>query len=79
MEGQRHPARLAVTEAREQVLEQLSDAFAQDQLGLEEFEGSKSSRRASTARTRPRPSLGCARWFKTWRLRRQHHGASWPW
>jgi hypothetical protein len=38
MEGQRHPARFAVTEAREQVLEQLSDAFAQDQLGLEEFE-----------------------------------------
>ncbi len=38
MKGDRHPARLAVTEAREQVLEQLSDAFAQDALGLEEFE-----------------------------------------
>jgi hypothetical protein len=38
MKGERHPARLAVTEAREQVLEQLSDAFAKDELGLEEFE-----------------------------------------
>ena len=38
MEGDRHPARLAVTEAREQVLEQLSDAFAKDELGLDEFE-----------------------------------------
>jgi hypothetical protein len=38
MKGDRHPARLAVTEAREQVLEQLSDAFAKDELGLEEFE-----------------------------------------
>jgi cell wall-active antibiotic response 4TMS protein YvqF/uncharacterized protein DUF1707 len=38
MKGDRHPARLAVTEAREQVLERLSDAFARDELGLEEFE-----------------------------------------
>ena len=38
MKGERHPARLAVTEAREQVLEQLSDAFAKDELGLDEFE-----------------------------------------
>jgi Domain of unknown function (DUF1707)/Cell wall-active antibiotics response 4TMS YvqF len=38
MKGERHPARLAVAEARERVLERLSDAFAQDQLGLEEFE-----------------------------------------
>ena len=38
MEGDRHPARLAVIEAREQVLEQLSDAFAKDELGLDEFE-----------------------------------------
>jgi hypothetical protein len=38
MEGERHPARLAVSEAREQVLEQLSDAFAKDELGLDEFE-----------------------------------------
>ncbi|HVY26921.1 MAG TPA: LiaF domain-containing protein [Polyangiaceae bacterium] len=38
MEGERHPARLAVAAAREQVLEQLSDAFAQDELGLDEFE-----------------------------------------
>ncbi len=38
MKGDRHPARLAVAEARERVLERLSDAFAQDQLGLEEFE-----------------------------------------
>ena len=38
MQGERHPARLAVTEAREQILEQLSDAFAKDELGLEEFE-----------------------------------------
>ena len=38
MEGDRHPARLAVTGAREQVLEQLSDAFAKDELGLDEFE-----------------------------------------
>ena len=38
MEGDRHPARLAVTRAREQVLEQLSDAFAKDELGLDEFE-----------------------------------------
>src|SRR5882672_1996556 len=38
MEGERHPARLAVSQAREQVLEQLSDAFAKDELGLDEFE-----------------------------------------
>lgn len=38
MEGDRHPARLAVTETREQILEQLSDAFAKDELGLEDFE-----------------------------------------
>lgn len=38
MKGERHPDRLAVTEAREHVLERLSDAFAQDQLGLDEFE-----------------------------------------
>lgn len=38
MEGERHPARLAVAAAREQVLEQLSDAFAKDELGLDEFE-----------------------------------------
>lgn len=38
MEGERHPAKLAVTETREQVLEQLSDAFAKDELGLDEFE-----------------------------------------
>ena len=38
MQGERHPARLAVTDAREQILEQLSDAFAKDELGLEEFE-----------------------------------------
>jgi hypothetical protein len=38
MKGERHPARLAVTEAREQVLEQLSEAFAKDELGLDEFE-----------------------------------------
>lgn len=38
MKGDRHPARLAVTETREQVLAQLSDAFAKDELGLEEFE-----------------------------------------
>jgi len=38
MLGERHPARLAVTEAREQILAQLSDAFAKDELGLDEFE-----------------------------------------
>jgi hypothetical protein len=38
MEGDRHPARLAVTKAREQILEQLSDAFAKDELGLDDFE-----------------------------------------
>lgn len=38
MKGERHPARLAVAETRERVLERLSDAFAQDQLGLEMFE-----------------------------------------
>jgi hypothetical protein len=38
MEGERHPARLAVSETREEILEQLSDAFAKDELGLEEFE-----------------------------------------
>lgn len=38
MQGERHPARLAVAAAREQVLEQLSDAFAKDELGLDEFE-----------------------------------------
>jgi hypothetical protein len=38
MEGDRHPARLAVTETREQILEQLSDAFAKDELGLDDFE-----------------------------------------
>ena len=38
MKGERHPARLAVSEARERVLEQLSDAFAKDELGLDEFE-----------------------------------------
>jgi hypothetical protein len=38
MRGERHPARLHITEARERTLEQLSEAFAQDELGLEEFE-----------------------------------------
>ena len=38
MKGERHPARLAVSETRERVLEQLSDAFAKDELGLDEFE-----------------------------------------
>jgi hypothetical protein len=38
MKGDRHPARLAITETREQVLAQLSDAFAKDELSLEEFE-----------------------------------------
>ncbi len=38
MQGDRHPARLAVTLAREHILEQLSDAFAKDQLSLDEFE-----------------------------------------
>jgi hypothetical protein len=38
MQGERHPARLAVTVARDQVLEQLSEAFAKDELGLDEFE-----------------------------------------
>ena len=38
MKGERHPARLAVAEAREHVLARLSDAFAQDELGLEELE-----------------------------------------
>ena len=38
MQGERHPARLAVTEARGQILEQLSEAFAKDELALEEFE-----------------------------------------
>ena len=39
MQGERHPARLAVTAAREQVLEQLSEAFAKDELGLDHYEG----------------------------------------
>jgi hypothetical protein len=38
MQGEKHPARLAVSAARDQVLEQLSDAFAKDELGLDEFE-----------------------------------------
>jgi hypothetical protein len=38
MQGERHPARRAVSAAREQVLEQLSEAFAKDELGLDEFE-----------------------------------------
>ena len=38
MQGERHPAKLAVTEARERVLERLSEAFAKDELGLDEFE-----------------------------------------
>lgn len=38
MQGEKHPARRAVSAARDQVLEQLSDAFAKDELGLDEFE-----------------------------------------
>jgi len=38
MRGEQHPSRHALRQAREDVLEQLSDAFAKDQLGLEEFE-----------------------------------------
>jgi hypothetical protein len=38
VQGENHPARLAVTQAREQALERLSDAFAKDELGLDEFE-----------------------------------------
>jgi hypothetical protein len=39
MKGERHPARLAVAEAREAVLERLSAAFTHDQRRLEELEG----------------------------------------
>jgi hypothetical protein len=38
VQGEKHPARLAVTRAREQALERLSEAFAKDELGLDEFE-----------------------------------------
>jgi hypothetical protein len=38
MRGDQHPMRLALREARELVIEHLSDAFAKDQLALEEFE-----------------------------------------
>jgi hypothetical protein len=38
MQGERHPALVALREAREAAIEHLSFAFAQDQLSLEEFE-----------------------------------------
>ena len=38
MQGERHPARVALRDARERVLERLSEGFTQDELGLDEFE-----------------------------------------
>jgi hypothetical protein len=38
VQGDEHPKRVLVRERRQQVLEQLSSAFAADQLGLEEYE-----------------------------------------
>lgn len=38
MDGERHPDRLVIGEAREQVLEQRSEAFAKDELGRDELE-----------------------------------------
>jgi hypothetical protein len=38
VEGDQHPKKVALRGAREQVLEQLSDGFARDEIGLDEFE-----------------------------------------
>jgi hypothetical protein len=38
MKGDRHPARLAIAALRERVLSRLSEAFVNDELGLDEFE-----------------------------------------
>ncbi len=38
MHGDEHPARVALRQARETTIEQLSDSFARDELSLEEFE-----------------------------------------
>lgn len=38
MYGEQHPARVALREARETTIEQLSESFAKDELSLDEFE-----------------------------------------
>ena len=38
MEGERHPARRVLGAVRDQVIEHLSEAFAKDELGVDEFE-----------------------------------------
>ena len=38
MHGDQHPAKVALREARETTIEQLSESFARDELSLEEFE-----------------------------------------
>jgi hypothetical protein len=38
MNGEQHPTRVALRTARECVIDHLSDAFAKDEIGLEEFE-----------------------------------------
>src|SRR3954467_6156939 len=38
MEGKQHPARVALRATREQVISHLSEAFARDEIGLDEFE-----------------------------------------
>jgi hypothetical protein len=38
MYGEQHPSRVALREAREATIEQLSESFARDELSLEEFE-----------------------------------------
>ncbi|HVW24639.1 MAG TPA: DUF1707 domain-containing protein [Polyangiaceae bacterium] len=39
MKGERHPAKLALREARENAIDRLTNAFVGDELSLEEFEG----------------------------------------
>jgi hypothetical protein len=38
VDGEQHPSKVALRRAREQVLEQLSEGFAKDEIGLDEFE-----------------------------------------
>ena len=38
MQGDQHPAKVALRQARETTIEQLSDSFSRDELSLEEFE-----------------------------------------
>jgi len=38
MQGEQHPARVQLREAREETIEQLSQSFARDELSLDEFE-----------------------------------------